>query len=76
MADVTLSADGVSVGDTLTTVIVHPNLEDGREPAAKYGERTVFISGPEDWEPDKGDVVEARVANIKEKNMRCVLVDD
>lgn len=76
MSEVTLTADGVSVGDTLTTVVLFPNTEDDREPAAKYKDRTLYISADDDWEPEQGEVVDVRIANIKENTMRGVKVDE
>lgn len=54
------------VGETRRTVILYPNKEDSRDPVAQISGETVFIRFPDDvdYQPDMGDEVEVKIADI------------
>lgn len=77
MGDVDNEFPDPKVGDELTVVVVHPNRETNRDPAAKVNGKTAYIRFPDEVEytPTFAEVVDVRVADIQEHNLLLVPQD-
>jgi len=65
------------VGDELTVVVIHPNRESSRDPAAKVNGKTSYIRFPEDinYDPIFAEIIDVRIADIQEHNLLLVPQD-
>lgn len=72
-----LDVPSPNIGDDLTVVVVHPNIEKDKDPAAKINGKTAYIraENTEDFTPTFGEKIDVRVADIQEHNILLTVLD-
>lgn len=65
----------IETGDVIEVVIVHPNGDQDNDPAARVGGKIAFIRFGSDYQPEFGEVVECRVADVDDGNVLLVPED-
>lgn len=73
--DIDTDARDPEVGEELTVVVVHPNEDTDRDPAAKVGGKTAYIRFDSGYQPSFSEVVDIRVADVMEHNLLLVPAD-
>lgn len=66
------------IGDVVTVVVVHPNKDSDRDPAAKLGGKTAYIRAEDQYsfEPEFGETIQATVADVQEHNYLLLVGDE
>lgn len=65
----------VKSGDLISVVVIHPNADRDNDPATRIGGKIAFIRFGSDYQPEFGEVVQCRVADIDEGNVLLVPED-
>lgn len=67
----------VAIGDEFIAVVVHPNLDDSRDPVTKVNGTTTFLRFPDKEVPpiETGDVIRARMADKQAHNSLAIALD-
>lgn len=76
-----MSETGLKIQDELDLVVMYPNIDDERDPVAKYEGKPVYLQFPEstgvDPEEDtyKGMPVRARIADVQSGVYRAIVTE-